>query len=237
MKTVQPIKDKHGDGEEVAFFDIVTSMSLFFMLLMSLLLLSVQPKKKNQEDIGPKSKAEYIIKVTWDGKFNSDVDVHFQDSMNHYVYYNRKQDGLLHLDRDDFGDANDMVRGADGKIIKFDYNEEIVTIRGIVPGEYTLNLHLYRYRGDITPQDEILNLPPTVDELEGEKKERPVEVTVEIIKLNPILESKWKRDFVLESVGTELHLTRFTLTDSGDIVNFDESRPVYFIDRLGARAR
>ena len=82
------------------------------------------------------------------------------------------QDGLLHLDRDDYGTSNDRVVGPDGEPIEFEYNEEIVTIRGIVPGEYTLNLHLFQYIGKFHPTDGVDGLIHiNVD---------PVEVTVEI---------------------------------------------------------
>ena len=43
------------------------------------------------------------------------------------------------LERDDRGGANDFIL-VNGKKISSPIREEIVTIRGIVPGEYTVNV-------------------------------------------------------------------------------------------------
>jgi len=201
-------------GDEVAFLDIVTCMALFFFIFSMLCLLNINPKVKVAEQ-SIKAKAEFVIRVTWPHEINCDIDVHFKDAMDSYVWFQQKQDGLLHLDRDDYGDSNDTVMGADGKLIKFEHNEEIVTIRGIVPGECKLNLHLYAYRGS-----NLSDVPP-------------VEVTVEIIKLNPKRITKWKKKFILDEVGQELHLTRFTLTEKGNIEDFNDTDPVYFTERAG----
>ena len=49
----------------------------------------------------------------------------------------------MHLDRDDLGDKNDKIYLPDGSMIKVPQNQELLTIRGIVPGEYVLNIHMY----------------------------------------------------------------------------------------------
>ena len=204
-------------ADEVSFLDVVTCMALFFLVFSVICLLNINPKVKVAEQ-SIKAKAEFVIRVTWPHENNCDVDVHFKDAMDSYVWFQQKQDGLLHLDRDDYGNSNDTVIGADGNKIVFEHNEEIVTIRGIVPGECRLNLHLYSYQG--------LGILAS-----GQKEIPTVEVTVEIIKLNPKRITKWKKKFTLDEVGQELHLTRFTLTEKGNIENFDDSSPVYFTSR------
>ena len=46
----------------------------------------------------------------------------------------------MHLDRDDRGNVNDTI-DFDGKTIDNPLNQEIVTIRVVVPGEYIVNVH------------------------------------------------------------------------------------------------
>ncbi len=54
----------------------------------------------------------------------------------------------MHLDRDDLGERNDAIEVAGRRVLN-PLNQEIVSIRGILPGEYVVNLHLYR--GDRRP--------------------------------------------------------------------------------------
>jgi len=44
------------------------------------------------------------------------------------------------------GSANDIVKNVDGTITKVNINREVVTIRGIIPGEYIINAHYYSAR-------------------------------------------------------------------------------------------
>jgi len=52
----------------------------------------------------------------------------------------------MYLDKDDLGYANDIVKNIDGTITKVNINREVVTIRGIIPGEYIINAHYYSSR-------------------------------------------------------------------------------------------
>ena len=48
---------------------------------------------------------------------------------------------LEETDQDDLGYVNDIVMNMDGTITKVNINREVVTIRGIVPGEHIINVH------------------------------------------------------------------------------------------------
>ena len=67
----------------------------------------------------------------------------------------------MHLDRDDRGMTNDTIM-VNGKQIVNPLNTEVVTIRGIEPGEFTVNVQYYE-----------------------SKNNEPVEVMVSVIKVNP----------------------------------------------------
>lgn len=128
-------------------------MALFIIAFLSM---SVEKKKKNID-----SNAEFLITVSWDKNSNDDVDTWIEDPEGHFVWFQRREDGLMFLDRDDTGHANDTIDTKFGPVTIKD-NREIVTLRGTVPGEYVLNLHMYR-------KDSL----------------GPVDVNVQIDKINP----------------------------------------------------
>ena len=103
----------------------------------------------------------------------------------------------MHLDRDDLGKRNDEVITAAGTIL-FPENREIVTLRGIVPGEYVVNVHCYFKIGS-----------------------DPVPVTIQIDKINPY--SVVLRETVdLKNKGEEITVTRFSVNSKGDVTNVNK---------------
>ena len=103
----------------------------------------------------------------------------------------------MHLDRDDLGKRNDEVITAAGTIL-FPENREIVTLRGIVPGEYVVNVHCYFKVGS-----------------------DPVPVTIQIDKINPY--SVVLRETVdLSNKGEEITVTRFSVNSKGEVTNVNK---------------
>ena len=82
------------------------------------------------------SKAEFIITIDWPDNHPDDIDLFVQDPAGNIAWYRHREAGFLTLDRDDRGGANDFIV-VNGKKIPSPIREEIVTVRGIVPGEYT----------------------------------------------------------------------------------------------------
>ena len=123
----------------LAFLDVLFNTLLCFAALFALSFVLINPSKaeKNVE-----MKAEFVIVVTWPQELDDDVDVYLEDPQGHLVAFMRREDGLMHLDRDDFGSRNEFINTPAGRI-EYPQNREIVTIRGIVPGEYVLNVHMY----------------------------------------------------------------------------------------------
>lgn len=123
----------------LAFLDVLFNTLLCFAALFALSFVLINPSKseKNVE-----MKAEFVIVVTWPQELDDDVDVYLEDPQGHLVAFMRREDGLMHLDRDDLGSRNDFINTPAGRI-EYPQNREIVTIRGIVPGEYVLNVHMY----------------------------------------------------------------------------------------------
>ena len=82
--------------------------------------------------------------------------------------------------------------------ILFPENREIVTLRGIVPGEYVVNVHCYfKVAAD------------------------PVPVTIQIDKINPY--SVVLRETVdLANKGEEITVTRFSVNSKGEVTNVNK---------------
>ena len=104
---------------------------LFFMAL-----LAVSPDTRDGK---VDSKAEFIITMDWPDNHPDDLDLFVQDPVGNVVWYRHREAGFLTLDRDDRGGGNDFIV-VNGKKIPSPIREEVVTVRGIVPGEYTVNV-------------------------------------------------------------------------------------------------
>lgn len=176
--------------------DLLMNTLLGFVLLFTVAILLINPAKKNA-DI--KTKAEFVITVTWIEKCDSDVDVWLEDPAGHLVHFRQKEVGLMHLDRDDLGTANDFTY-INGQKIEFIYNQEMITIRGFIPGEWVLNLHLY----------------------DKNTWQQPIKVNVKIDKLNPTVVTIFNKEITLNNTGDEKTVTRFYMTTEGDILKWDD---------------
>ena len=178
------------------FHDLLMNSLLGFVLLFTIAILLINPVNK-KADI--ESKAEVIVTVTWDQRCDSDVDTWIEDPLGNIVHFRQKDVGLMHLDRDDLGKANDVVY-VDGQRIVFQYNQEVTSIRGFIPGEWVVNVHLYNkntWKG-------------------------PVIVNVRIDKLNPTARTVFISDVKLNEKGDEVTVTRFSMAADGTLSNWDD---------------
>jgi hypothetical protein len=171
-----------------SFLDLLFNTLLGFVALfaLSFIMMNTEKSKKDIE-----AKAEFIIIVTWPDDYDDDVDTYVEDPEGNLIYYNSREKGLMHLDRDDIGQQNDTIKTSDGEI-KFKDNREIATLRNIVPGEYTVNIHMYR-KNDV----------------------RATPVTIQIDKINPysIVTNK-----VLDlKSAEEKTVIRFTVDANGNV--------------------
>ena len=128
----------------VAFTDLLFNALLGFVVMFILAFLLINPVAKSGA-VDPK--AEFLITLTWPDGREEDLDLYVEDPTGELVWFRQREAGLMHLDRDDLGQRNDMIQIA-GRYVINPLNQEVVSIRGIVPGEYVVNLHLYRAAGD-----------------------------------------------------------------------------------------
>jgi len=171
------------------FTDLLFNILLGFTFLFFITILFINPISK----LGNVNlKAEYIITVDWQDNLPDDVDIWVQDPNGEIVSYLKKDAGWLHLDRDDQGIINDVVV-INNKEVIYPINKEVVTLRGIIPGEYIVNLYLYEH-----------------------KSKEPVEAKIIIEKVNPSLKLVYFNNTLLETKDTELTIARFNLDAKGD---------------------
>lgn len=176
------------------FHDLLFNSLMVFVCLFVVVLISINIQK---QDNNTETKAEFIITVDWPTESDDDVDSYLQDPLGNIVYFRRREDGLMHLDRDDLGKRNDVIRTSQG-VIKYDINREIITVRGIVPGEYIFNVHMYLMEGD----------------------EHTIPVDVNINKLNPF-STIFTGTVDLKFNGHEKTVCRFTVEENGNVKNIN----------------
>jgi hypothetical protein len=163
--------------------------------LFFLALLAVSPdSKEGKVDF----KAEFMITMDWPDNHPDDLDLFVQDPAGHIAWYRHREAGFLTLDRDDRGGANDFIV-VNGKKIASPIREEIVTVRGIVPGEYTVNVsHFQATTG------------------------QPVQVSVKVQKLNPAAQVIFDNKLTLDHTGHEKTAVRFWLDAAGKVIDVQE---------------
>lgn len=176
-----------GDDANTSTLDLLLNMALFFAAVFMLALAANNQSRNKKDADGIQPRAQMIIMVTWPEDQNADVDTYVQDPANNVVMYRRREDGLMHLDRDDQGTLNDDIILPDGTKIKHNVNKEIVTIRELMNGEYIINLHVYNLHTSSVP----------------------IPVTVEIIKVEPYVNTIFKKVLELNHHGEEITVTRF----------------------------
>lgn len=180
---------------DTGFLDLIFNLLLCFALMFfcSFLLIKTEVHDENR-----KNKAEYIISVTWADYNTDDVDTWLEDPLGGKVWFRNKEVNLSHLDRDDLGQGSDEIVLPDGQIILNQKNQELTSIRGFIPGEWILNVHMYNKR----------TKPPTI-----------VEVTID--KLNPKFKNVYAKTIKLSEHWQEETVTRFKMLARGDIISFD----------------
>ena len=179
----------------LAFLDVLFNTLLCFAALFAMSFILINPSKTDRNVV---AKGEFMIIVTWPKDMDNDVDMYVEDPEGHLVAFMRREEGLMHLDRDDLGERNDIVQTEFGEI-EYNENREIVTLRGIVPGEYVINVHMYMRRDPS---------PTTL-------------VTVQLDKINPFSTIMIKRVSLGDS-GDEKSAFRFTLDKEGEVIEVTE---------------
>ena len=164
-----------------------------FLFFLALLAVSVDSKEGKID-----FKAEFMITMDWPDNHPDDLDLFVQDPAGHIAWYRHREAGFLTLDRDDRGGANDFII-VNGKKIPSPIREEIVTVRGILAGEYTVNVSHFR----ATTRESVV-------------------AHVKVQKLNPTVQVIFDNKVTLNRTGDEKTAVRFRIDAEGKVLNVDQ---------------
>ena len=172
-------------------FSVVLFKALQILAFLFFIALLIVAPEANEGKVD--SKAEFIITIDWPDNHPADIDTFVQDPQGQIVWFRRREADFMLLDRDDRGGINDFVM-VNGAKVPTAMRQEVVTIRGIIAGEYTVNVYHF---AAMTSQ--------------------PVPVTVMVQKLNPKVDIVAKETVDLRQGGEEKTAVRFTLDANGKV--------------------
>ncbi|HYI70489.1 MAG TPA: hypothetical protein VEX87_12125 [Skermanella sp.] len=177
-----------GDDSGTVFRDVILLALAGFVFITVLLLPHINPKAKQGEG-STDPPGNVIAEMRWDDKLRTDVDLWVQAPGDVPVGYSNKSGLIFNLLRDDLGSHADPT----------DVNFETSFSRGIPPGEYTVNVHLFRNLENTYP----INVRVVVRvKTDNEAGARPIAATT----------------VRLDREGQELTAFRFRLTEKGELV-------------------
>jgi len=176
------------DPFSVMLFKALQVVAFLFFLA----LLAITPDSKDGKI---DSKAEFLITMDWPDNHPDDLDLFVQDPAGNIAWYRHREAGFMVLDRDDRGGANDFIV-VNGKKIRSPIREEIITIRGFLAGEYTVNVNHFQATTGL-----------------------PVAVNVKVQKLNPVAQVVHDNVLSVDHTGDEKTAVRFTLDEAGKVVD------------------
>jgi hypothetical protein len=208
--------DKNKYKSTIGFTDMLFNILLGFAFLFIVAFLLIKPEAK-KEDFN--RRAEFVVVMEWDEDASGDIDLYVEDPTGKQVSFRYHNHNFMHLDKDDLGAMNDTVVNADGSTTTIAINREVVTIRGIIKGEYVINGHYYSLRS----YDKIKPKKPAIT------------VRVELHKVNPY-SIMWVGEKTFNHRGQEETFLRFRLDQEGKVLppfTFEKKKFVTPMQELG----
>jgi len=189
----------------IAFTDLLFNIlvGFAFLFIIAFLLIKPEAKKENFD-----RKAEFVVIMEWDKEATGDIDLYVQDPTGAQCSFRLPVANFMHLDKDDLGASNDTVVNADGSSSTVKINREVITIRGIIKGEYIINAHYYSKR----LWAEIIN-----GETRRTKQRGDTTVKIELHKVNPYT-VLWAGEKTFVDRGQEETFLRFRLDGDGGVL-------------------
>jgi hypothetical protein len=168
-----------------------------------------------------------VIILEWDHDAPDDLDLYVQDPTNDKVSFRLPIANFMHLDKDDLGKRNDTIINADGSTSTVMINREVVTIRGIMAGEYIINAHYYSTRvyngSQLEPNERTIDY--------RSKPQRALTVKIELHKVTPY-KILWAGEKKFTHRGQEETFLRFRLDADGNIIPPFTFEPKEFVTPL-----
>ena len=138
---MQPLDEEPGDDGDIVFRDLIMLTLSGFVTVAILLLPHIGESKAKAATELLEPPGNVIVEVRWPDQLDSDVDLWVQAPGDIPVGYSNKGGAIFNLLRDDLGRRADAT----------EMNYEVSYSRGIPPGEYVVNVHLYRNAAGVSP--------------------------------------------------------------------------------------
>ena len=217
----------------IGFIDLLFNILLGFAFLFIIAFLLIKPEQKKADF---ERRAEFVVVMEWDHDQPDDIDLYVQDPTQSKVHFRLPITNFMYLDKDDLGYANDVVKNVDGTVTKVNINREVVTIRGIIAGEYIINAHYYSSRewSRLGNMAEYGELPTNSKQVQD--KEKPLTVKIELHRVDPY-KIMWVGEKKFFKKGQEETFLRFIIDKEGDQIGaftYEEKKFVTpFHNRVG----
>ena len=182
-----PIDDFGDDNTDTVFRDVILLTLVGFVAMVIMLLPHIQKKEEESED--HRAPGNVIVEIHWPNDMFVDVDLWVKAPKATPVGFWNLGNDIFNLLRDDLGGEGDAT----------DENYEISYSRGIRPGEYIVNVHMY----GIVPTGLVV----------------PVSVVVSVRQKYDSARQILKTTVKLRERNQEETAYRFRLTAEGDLVD------------------
>lgn len=186
--------EEHDAPEFDVFTDLLFNSLVAFAFMFFIAFAMINPVAETGEI---DTEVELLITMGWPDNHPDDIDLYVEDPAGNIVWYNQREGGLMHLDRDDRGQFKDTIL-VNGEEINNPLNQEIVSVRGLMDGEYVINV--------------VHFIATSID---------PVAVTVKVEKINPSVRVVYYGTVTLTGTGDEKTVVRFTL-DKDQIIDIND---------------
>ena len=181
----------------IGFTDLLFNILVGFAFLFIVAFLLIKPESKEKDF---DRRAEYVVVMEWDKEASDDIDLYVGDPLDGVASYKNPTVHHTHLDKDDLGNRNDTVTLPDGSVSTVKINREVMTIRGILPGEWIINAHYYSKH----------------DHNNRKPENYYVTVKIELHQVNPY-KILWMGEKKFSRKGQEETFLRFSLDKKGKI--------------------
>jgi len=195
-----------GKAGRNVIIDLLFNLLLSFVVLFVLAFWMVTKKKDDEQ---AKNANNILITMRW--KANNDMDLWLKLPDGRHVGYNKRDEPPAHLDVDVVNWRK--YHNPDGSEYVIKDNEEIITIRSILEGEYIVNVHYFN------PQQ----VEPGTD--------TEVEILIQDVKKKNML---YAGKQIISVPRSETHFVKFTVEKRGKGYTVNQvrtNRPEYFVGK------
>ncbi len=163
--------DDFDDDSGTIFRDVTLLALAAFVAMVLMLLPFINPGAEAQrEEASVADPGNVIVELVWPAERDADIDLWVKAPNRVPVGFPNKGNEVVNLLRDDLGRFQDLT----------DINYEIVYSRGIVAGEWIVNVQAYRFEDPFRPSPVAATVVVSVKR-EGDERPKPIlEKTVEL---------------------------------------------------------